>query len=232
MMLIEVVALEAFYGDMQALFGVSLSLTEKECLALVGANGAGKSTILRCLTGLNQKIRGKIRFDGDDIADRPAAHIARAGIAMVPEGRMLFASLTVEENLTMGALTRRSGGWNLKRVYDLFPILAERRSQMAVTLSGGQQQMVAIGRALMSNPRVMLCDEISLGLAPVVVGQIYESFKIIRGEGMSLIVVEQDIARALSVSDRLICLLKGQVTLEAQAASVDMDRLTSAYFGE
>lgn len=232
MKLIEVEALEAFYGDMQALFGVSFALEEKECLALVGANGAGKSTILRSLTGLNQKLRGIIRFDGADIIATSAEVIARSGIAMVPEGRMLFASLTVEENLTMGALTGRKGSWTLARVYELFPILAERKHQMAITLSGGQQQMVAIGRALLSNPRVMLCDEISLGLAPVVVGQIYESFKIIRAEGMSLIVVEQDIKRALSIADRMLCLLKGQVTLEATASTIDMDRLTSAYFGE
>jgi branched-chain amino acid transport system ATP-binding protein len=232
MKLIEVERLEAFYGDMQALFGVSLELAEKECLALVGANGAGKSTLLRCLVGLNQRVRGAIRFDGKDIVGIAAEKIARSGIAMVPEGRMLFAELTVEENLTMGMLTKRTGNWTLPRVYELFPILAERRRQMAITLSGGQQQMVAIGRGLLSNPRVMLCDEISLGLAPVVVGQIYDSFRIIRAEGMSLVVVEQDINRALSVSDRLICLLKGQVTLEARSADVDMTRLTAAYFGE
>jgi branched-chain amino acid transport system ATP-binding protein len=232
MPLIEARTLEAFYGDMQALFGVSFDLAEKECLALVGANGAGKSTLLRSLAGLTARLRGTIRFDGADIAGMPAEAIARMGISLVPEGRMLFASLTVEENLTMGALTRRRGNWTLARVYDLFPILAERRTQMATTLSGGQQQMVAIGRALLSNPRALLCDEISLGLAPVVVGQIYESFNAIRAEGMSLIVVEQDIARAISVSDRLICLLKGQVTLATDTKAVDMDRLTAAYFGD
>lgn len=232
MHLFETERLEAFYGDMQALFGVSLCLAEKECLALVGANGAGKSTMLRCLTGLNREVRGMIRYDGNDLIGMPPENIARLGVAMVPEGRMLFASLTVEENLTMGQLTKRSGNWTLARVYELFPVLAERRKQMAITLSGGQQQMVAIGRALLSNPKVMLCDEISLGLAPVIVGQIYESFKIIRSEGMSLIIVEQDIGRALSVCDRVICLLKGQVTLEARSSDVDMDRLTSAYFGD
>ena len=232
MKLVEVEALEVFYNDMQALFGVSFSLAERECLALVGANGAGKSTILRTLTGLNRKLKGRISFDGADISRTSAETIARAGIAMVPEGRMLFASLTVEENLLMGTRTKRAGNWTLKRVYDLFPVLLERRNQMATTLSGGQQQMVAIGRALMSNPRVLLCDEISLGLAPVVISQIYESFSIIRGEGMALVVVEQDIKRALSVADRMICLLKGQVTLEGDARSIDMDRLTAAYFGE
>ncbi|MDQ0456811.1 ABC transporter ATP-binding protein [Rhizobium paknamense] len=232
MTLIEVEKLDAFYGDMQALFGVSMHLAEKECLALVGANGAGKSTLLRSLTGLNRKIGGKIRFEGNEIAGWSAERIARTGIAMVPEGRMLFPSLTVEENLTMGQLTKRSGNWTLSRVYELFPVLAERRSQAATTMSGGQQQMVAIGRALLSNPRVMLCDEISLGLAPVVVGQIYEAFNTIRAEGMALIVVEQDITRVLSVCDRLLCLLKGQITLEARASAVDMDKLTTAYFGE
>ncbi|EEA04610.1 ABC transporter related [Burkholderia sp. H160] len=229
--IIEVDALEAFYGDMQALFGVSFTLGEGECLALVGANGAGKSTILRALTGLNRKLKGRIRYEGNDITATPAEMIARSGIAMVPEGRMLFASLTVEENLLMGTLTGRSGTWTLERVYELFPVLRERARQMATTLSGGQQQMVAIGRALLSNPRVLLCDEISLGLAPVIVGQIYESFGVIRAEGTAVIVVEQDIKRALTVSDRLICLLKGQVTLEFDAAAADMDRLTSAYFG-
>jgi branched-chain amino acid transport system ATP-binding protein len=232
MKLVEVEALEVFYGDMQALFGVSFALAERECLALVGANGAGKSTILRALTGLNRKLKGRISYDGTDISATSAEAIARAGIAMVPEGRMLFASLTVEENLLMGTRTKRPGNWTLPRVYDLFPVLHERRSQMATTLSGGQQQMVAIGRALMSNPRVLLCDEISLGLAPVVVSQIYDSFSIIRGEGMALVVVEQDIKRALSVADRMICLLKGQVTLEGPASAIDMDRLTAAYFGE
>lgn len=232
MTLIEVEKLDAFYGDMQALFGVSMHLAEKECLALVGANGAGKSTLLRSLTGLNRKIGGKIRFEGKEIAGLSAERIARTGIAMVPEGRMLFPSLSVEENLTMGQLTKRPGNWTLSRVYELFPVLAERRSQMATTMSGGQQQMVAIGRALLSNPRVMLCDEISLGLAPVVVGQIYEAFNTIRAEGMALIVVEQDITRVLSVCDRLLCLLKGQITLEARASAVDMDKLTTAYFGE
>jgi branched-chain amino acid transport system ATP-binding protein len=232
MNLIEVEALEAFYGDMQALFGMSMRLAEGECLALVGANGAGKSTFMRALTGLNRKLRGRIAYQGRDILGLPAETIAKAGIAMVPEGRMLFASLTVEENLTMGLQTGRKGGWTLARVYELFPVLKERRNQMAIVLSGGQQQMVAIGRALMTNPRLMLCDEVSLGLAPVVVGQIYESFRTIRAEGMSLIVVEQDINRALAVADRLICLLKGRITLESDARDVDMHRLTSAYFGE
>jgi len=232
MALVDIKGLEAFYGDMQALFGVDLSIAEGECLALVGANGAGKSTLLRCLTGLIASKTGGITFAGRPI-DRAAAEvIARQGIAMVPEGRMLFASLSVEENLMMGRLTGREGHWTLERVFGLFPILRERRNQAAPTLSGGQQQMVAIGRALMANPKVLLCDEISLGLAPIVVGQIYESFADIRKEGTALLIVEQDIQRAASVADRVMCLLKGRVTLEAPARDLDLARLTAAYFGE
>ncbi len=232
MALVDIKGLEAFYGDMQALFGIDLSLAQGECLALVGANGAGKSTLLRCLTGLIANKTGSISFAGRPI-DRAAAElIAREGIAMVPEGRMLFASLSVEENLMMGRLTGRQGHWTLERVFGLFPILRERRNQAAPTLSGGQQQMVAIGRALMANPKVLLCDEISLGLAPIVVGQIYESFADIRKEGTALLIVEQDIQRAASVADRVVCLLKGRVTLEAPARDLDFARLTAAYFGE
>jgi branched-chain amino acid transport system ATP-binding protein len=233
MNIIELDGLEAFYGDMQALFGVDLALRSGETFALVGANGAGKSTLLRSLCGLVRERRGAIRFDGRDIAAAPPQEIARMGIAMVPEGRMLFRSLSVEENLLMGALNRRHGPWTLERVYGLFPILRERRHQMAPTLSGGQQQMVAIGRALMSNPRVLLCDEVSLGLAPVAVEQIYRCFDAIRAEGLSIVIVEQDIRRVLAFSDRLACLLHGQVTLRAdEAAAVDLDQLTTAYFGE
>jgi branched-chain amino acid transport system ATP-binding protein len=232
MALVDIKGLEAFYGDMQALFGIDLSLAEGECLALVGANGAGKSTLLRCLTGLIASKTGGITFAGRPIGRAAAEVIARQGIAMVPEGRMLFASLSVEENLMMGRLTGREGHWTLERVFGLFPILKERRNQAAPTLSGGQQQMVAIGRALMANPKVLLCDEISLGLAPIVVEQIYESFADIRKEGTALLIVEQDIQRAASVADRVMCLLKGRVTLEAPARDLDLARLTAAYFGE
>jgi branched-chain amino acid transport system ATP-binding protein len=231
MSILEVTGLEAFYGDMQALFGIDVSLAERECLALVGANGAGKTTFARCLTGLIASKRGRIAYRKDDIAGLPAEKVARLGIAMVPEGRMLFASLSVEENLMMGSLNGRSGPWSLKRIYDLFPILQERRNQRAPTLSGGQQQMVAIGRALMANPDLLVCDEISLGLAPIVVGQIYEAFGHIRQEGTALVVVEQDIERALSLADRVICLLKGRVTLSEPARGIDMNRLEAAYFG-
>lgn len=233
MKLIEINNLEAYYGDMQALFGVDLELRPGETFALVGANGAGKSTLLRSMVGLVQDRRGHIRLNGEDIVHTPAEDIAKEGIALVPEGRLLFPSLNVEENLLMGAMNGRSGEWSLQKVYDLFPILDERKKQMVTTLSGGQQQMVAIGRALMSNPRVLLCDELSLGLAPVIVNQIYESFARIRERGLSIIVVEQDIERAISVSDRMACLLHGQITMRVEDTSrVDLDQLSAAYFGE
>lgn len=233
MNIIEIKGLEAYYGDMQALFGVDFDLRPGETFALVGANGAGKSTLLRSMVGLVADRRGEIQLDGTNIANTPAEAIAREGIALVPEGRLLFTSLNVEENLLMGAMNGRTGEWNLQKVYELFPILDERKHQMVTTLSGGQQQMVAIGRALMSNPRVLLCDELSLGLAPVIVNQIYESFARIRERGLSIIVVEQDIERAISVADRMACLLHGQITMRVEDTSqVNLDQLSAAYFGE
>jgi branched-chain amino acid transport system ATP-binding protein len=231
MTLLEVEALDALYGDLQAIFSLTFSVAAGESVALLGANGAGKSTFLKCLVGLIERKRGAVRFDGADISGMPAEAISRLGLALVPEGRMLFHSLTVEENLLMGAVNERPGSWNLSRVYGLFPALRERRRQMPSHLSGGEQQMVAIGRALMSNPRVLLCDEISLGLAPVVVDEIYRSFTDIRGEGTALVIVEQDVKRAYSAADRIYCLLKGRVTLEAVASSLSLADLTRAYFG-
>jgi branched-chain amino acid transport system ATP-binding protein len=231
MNLLEVEGLDVFYGDLQAIFGLALSVAEREAVALVGANGAGKTTFLRALVGLIDSKRGGIRFDGSEIQDSPAERIARLGLGMVPEGRMLFDSLTVEENLLMGKVSRRPGSWTLGRVFDLFPALEERRNHMPRQLSGGQQQMVAIGRALMCNPRLLLCDEISLGLAPVMVGQIYGAFNDIRKEGTALVLVEQDVKRAASACDRIYCLLKGRVSLTANAGDVTIAELTQAYFG-
>jgi len=231
MTLLEVSGLNAFYGDLQAIYDLEFNVAEKESVALLGANGAGKSTFLRSLVGLIDSKSGSVRFAGDDISAVPAEDIARLGLGMVPEGRMLFDSLTVEENLQMGALSRRPGSWTLRRVFDLFPILEERRGSMPTQLSGGQQQMVAIGRALMSNPRLLLCDEISLGLAPVVVEQIYRSFSDIREEGTALVLVEQDVKRAYAAADRVYCFLKGRVSLTAAAKDVSLTQLTQAYFG-
>jgi branched-chain amino acid transport system ATP-binding protein len=231
MTLLEVDALDAFYGDFQALFDLTINVDAGETVALIGANGAGKTTFLKCLVGLIETKRGEIRFAGEPIDREPAERISRLGLSLVPEGRLLFPSLSVEENLTMGALNRRPGSWTLPRVYDLFPVLRERCRQMPNALSGGQQHMVAIGRALMSNPRLLLCDEISLGLAPLVIDQIYASFARIRAEGASIVLVEQDVKRATSASDRVYCLLKGRVTLQGPARGLALDQLSRAYFG-
>ena len=231
MTLLDVQALDAFYGDLQALFGVSLHVEAGETVALIGANGAGKTTFLRSLVGLIDRRRGDVRFAGESITVEPAERISRLGLSLVPEGRLLFPSLNVEENLLMGALNQRPGAWNLARVYQLFPILRERRRQSPNALSGGQQHMVAIGRALMSNPKLLLCDEISLGLAPLVVDQIYASLERIRAEGASIVLVEQDVKRAAGAADRVYCLLKGRVTLHGQARGLGLEQLSRAYFG-
>lgn len=231
MPLLSVSAVNASYGDLQALFGIDFHVEEGEAVALIGANGAGKTTLLKTITGLIGSRQGAIDFDNKSLTGKPAEQIAKAGIALVPEGRMMFASLSVEENLQMGAVTGRSGPWHLKRIYDLFPVLQERRHQSAMRLSGGQQQMVAIGRALMANPKLLLCDEISLGLAPLVVEQVYRAFAEIRKDGLSIVLVEQDVGRARRECSRLYCLLKGRVTLQGSSADFDNDRIAKAYFG-
>lgn len=231
MALLDVNGLQIFYGDLQAVFDMNFTVADGEAVALVGANGAGKSTFLKALVGLNEERSGTMHFDGIDISHMPAEQVSRLGLIMVPEGRLLFDSLTVEENLLMGSLNRRSGRWTLQRVFDLFPMLRERRRMYPGQLSGGQQQMAAIGRALMSNPRLLLCDEISLGLAPVVVEQIYRSFANIRSEGTAVVLVEQDVKRALATSERIYCLLKGRVSLTGPAQGLQPEQLTHAYFG-
>ncbi|MBR0751971.1 ABC transporter ATP-binding protein [Bradyrhizobium jicamae] len=231
MALLEVSGLQVFYGDLQAVFDMDFTVGDGEAVALVGANGAGKSTFLKALVGLNEERKGAVYFDGIDISRMPAEQVSRLGLIMVPEGRLLFDSLTIEENLLMGTVNRRSGTWTLRRVFDLFPILEERRRMYPGQLSGGQQQMAAIGRALMSNPRLLLCDEISLGLAPVMVEQIYRSFADIRREGTAVVLVEQDVKRALGASERVYCLLKGRVSLTGDARETNPERLTQAYFG-
>lgn len=232
MPLLEVSAVDVFHGDLQAVFGLSLELDAGEALALIGANGAGKSTLLRAITGLAPPRRGTVCFGGVPLAGLPAERVATLGVALVPEGRLLFPTLSVEENLLMGTLARRKGAWNLARVYELFPALRELRARPAPRLSGGQQQMVAIGRALMSNPRLLLCDELSLGLAPRVVEEIYQAFAHIRAEGLAIVLVEQDVARACTASDRMLCLLKGRSTLAGPSQGVPRERIAAAYFGD
>jgi branched-chain amino acid transport system ATP-binding protein len=229
--LLQTHGLKSWYGDFQALYGVDFEVREGEMVAIIGANGAGKSTFLKTLTGLLKAPAESVRFEGRAIGGLPPGEIARAGIAMVPEGRRLFPSLTVEENLLMGANTRRRGPWSLERVFSLFPILKERRHHGGTELSGGQQQMVAIGRALMSNPRLLLCDELSLGLAPIVIREIYAALPRICAEGLTAVIVEQDVGMAQQASQRLYCFQEGRVSLSAASDAVTRDQISQAYFG-
>ncbi|OLP60586.1 ABC transporter ATP-binding protein [Xaviernesmea oryzae] len=230
--LIETRGLTAFYGDFQALFGVDIRLEPGETIAVIGANGAGKSTLMRSVSGLIVNRHEMILHRGEPIGALAAPDVMRRGIALVPEGRKLFASLTVEENLKVGACGRQGDGpWTLETIYDLFPILKERRRNPATALSGGQQQMVAIGRALMSNPQILLCDEISLGLAPVVIKDIYAAFSKIRATGAAIVIVEQDIAQALKVADRVYCMMEGRITLSGCPRDLDRADIHAAYFG-
>ena len=224
-------ALTAFYGDAQALFGIDFELAAGEVVAIIGANGAGKSTFMKSITGLVKAAPEQIRFDGEAIGGLAPAQVVRRGIALVPEGRRLFPSLSVEENLKIGATAQRRGPWNLARLYRLFPILEEKRGQPSTSLSGGQQQMVAIGRALMSNPRVLLCDELSLGLAPIIVKEIYDAMPAICAEGMTVAIVEQDVALAQRVSQRVYCFQEGRVSLHGASAALTREQITKAYFG-
>jgi branched-chain amino acid transport system ATP-binding protein len=229
--LLEVNDLDASYGDFQALFGVTLRVAAGQAVAIIGANGAGKSTLLKSIAGLIRARPDAVRLNGVPIGDRPAYAIAARGIALVPEGRRLFASLSVEENLLIGGQLRRPGPWTLRRVYDLFPVLAERAHMPSPALSGGQQQMVALGRALMSNPKLILCDEISLGLAPIVVRDIYARLPSILSDGISLVIVEQDIAQALKAAAQVYCLQEGRVALQGAAHDLTRQAIAAAYFG-
>lgn len=230
--LLDVAGLTAHYGDFQALFGVDLSLHAGETVAIIGANGAGKTTLMRTITGIVRAASGSIALYGKLMAALSAPDVLMAGIAMVPEGRKLFPSLSVEENLLIGAHARKvAGPWNLDAIYDLFPILRERRLSSGTALSGGQQQMVAIGRALMSNPRVLLCDEISLGLAPVIIRDIYAAVPKIKASGAAMIVEEQDIGQALKIADRVYCMMEGRVTLTGTPATLSRTAIHNAYFG-
>ncbi len=229
--LIETHALTAHYGDAQALFGIDFRLNAGEVVAIIGANGAGKSTFLKALTGLVKAPRDAVRWRGQPVGSLSPGAIVRLGLAMVPEGRRLFPSLTVEENLRMGAFARRAGPWTLQRLFRLFPVLEQKRRTPATALSGGQQQMVAIGRALVANPTVLLCDELSLGLAPIVIKEIYDAVPQLTREGMSLVIVEQDVAVAQRVSQRVVCFQEGRVSLEGESDALSREQISRAYFG-
>jgi branched-chain amino acid transport system ATP-binding protein len=235
MALLETRELSAFYGDFQALYGITLAVEPGETIAIIGANGAGKTTFLKSVAGLIASPASAVFFEGRDIGVMPAFAIVGLGIALVPEGRRLFPSLTVEENLLLGAHARGRragfGHWRLETVYRLFPALEERRHTAATALSGGQQQMVAIGRGLMSNPKLLLCDEMSLGLAPVVIHDIYAALPDVKAQGTSLLIVEQDIKQALAIADRVYCFQEGRVTLQGRPRDLTHDAIHAAYFG-
>ena len=231
MRLLEIDAVNSSYGDIQALFSISLDVEEGQTAAIIGANGAGKSTLLSVIAGLTEADTGDIRFDGASIRRVPAHMRVGIGISLVPEGRRVFPSLTIEENLRIGTYRGRPGPWDLGAVYDLFPILRERASRSGAVLSGGEQQALAIGRALMANPRLLLLDEVSLGLAPVIVKQLYEALPSITARGATILLVEQSVDQALAAADWVYCLLEGRISLKGAPGELTRAQITTAYFG-
>lgn len=231
MSLLSVEDLVVRHGLLQAVRGVTFGIERGETLALVGANGAGKTTLLRAIAGAHQAASGRVGFDGADLSGVPSHERVRKGIALVPEGRRLFVQMTVEENLLLGRAGGRPGDWSVDKVLDTFPNLKPRRHAKAGHLSGGEQQATAIGRALMSNPDLLLLDEVSLGLSPLVVDRVYASLQGLISSGTTIILVEQDLNRALSVSNKVICMLEGRIVLAGDSKSVSRDEVTKAYFG-
>jgi len=229
--LLEVSELTVHHGQLKALDQVSFQVLPGEVYAIIGANGAGKSTLLRTVAGLHHPTAGSIRYDGKDVTRLRPERRATAGLVMVPEGRRLFPSLTLEENLQVGAAHAREGEWTIERVYELFPWMRDRRKQRTEQMSGGEQQSVAIGRALVASPRVLLLDELSLGLAPVVVQRIYAMLPEILATGITAVIVEQDVSQALRVATHIHCLLEGHTTLQSTPAQVSAQQVEAAYFG-
>jgi branched-chain amino acid transport system ATP-binding protein len=228
---LEVRDLTVHHGQLRAISDVSLAVSPGEVYAIIGANGAGKSTLMRTIAGLHFPTSGQILFDGADVTMRRPEKRATSGISMVPEGRRLFPSLTLEENLKVGASYARRGPWDIPAVYEVFPFMKERRRQRTAQLSGGEQQMVAIGRALVANPRLLLLDELSLGLAPVIVQRIYDVLPRILESGVTVLLVEQDVSQARRVASHLHCLLEGHTTLQGSPAEFTSEQVEAAYFG-
>jgi branched-chain amino acid transport system ATP-binding protein len=228
---LQVRNLTVHHGQLRALSDVSLQVAEGEVYAIIGANGAGKTTLMRTIAGLHSPTGGSVVFDGRDVTRLRPEQRAKAGIVMVPEGRRLFPSLTLEENLRVGATYARKGPWTIERAYETFPFMRERRAQKTAQLSGGEQQQVAIGRALVANPRVLLLDELSLGLAPVIVQRIYDALPRILESGITVLLVEQDVSQARRVAGHLQCLLEGRTTLEGESEDFTPDQIEAAYFG-
>lgn len=231
MEILQIENLDVFYGDFQAIYSLDLRVNKGETLAVIGANGAGKSTLMKTIAGVVPVAHGSIRYLGKSIENLQSYKRVSAGISLTPEGRKIFRSLSVEENLKVGAHTKRKGPWNLQTVYDAFPLVSERRDRLGINLSGGEQQAAAIGRALMSNPELLLLDEVSLGLAPVVVEQIYAALPQITEQGTTVLLVEQDVIQALKVADRVQCLLEGKTVLEGAPGDLSRGAIANAYFG-
>lgn len=228
---LSVANLQVFYGEFQALFGISLDVNVGETVAIIGANGAGKTTLLRTIAGALKPAQGEITYRGSSIVGQPAYALSKRGIALVPEGRRIFPSLTVQENLSLGSFNGRKGQWTLEKIHALFPVLQERANMPGIDMSGGEQQMLAIGRALLSNPELILMDEISLGLAPVIVKDLYRVVRAIAQQGATVVIVEQDVTRSLQAADRVYCLLEGRVSLEGKPSELKHEDVTKAYFG-
>jgi branched-chain amino acid transport system ATP-binding protein len=231
MSLLSITALDVRHGLLQAVRDVSFQVDQGETVALVGANGAGKTTLLRAIAGAHRASRGQIHFDGSDITAKPTYRRVAMGIALVPEGRRLFAAMTVEENLQIACASGRKGEWTVDRVMDTFPLLKPRRKARCGTLSGGEQQATAIGRALMTNPRLLLLDEVSLGLSPLAVDLVYKSVESLIAAGATILLVEQDLKRALKVANRVMCMLEGRIVVEGSAKTLTREQITQAYFG-
>lgn len=231
MSLLEVRNVEAHYGQLRALSSVDLSVAEGETVAVIGANGAGKSTLLETISGSLACTAGELLFAGAPIRHLPCHQRVSLGISLVPEGRRVFPSLSVHENLQVGAWVKRPGPWRPQKIYELFPLLAKRRDQLAGNLSGGEQQALAIGRGLMSNPRLLLLDEASLGLAPIVVRHLYAAMPLIVEQGTAVLLVEQDIGQAVAVASRVYCLLEGRVVLSGRPDELTREQISAAYFG-
>jgi branched-chain amino acid transport system ATP-binding protein len=229
--LLSIENLSVYHGQFRAVSGVDITVGAGEIVSIIGANGAGKSSLLKAIVGQVDRVEGAIRFEGEDLAGQPTAQIVKKGVALVPEGRRLFPSLTVEENLAVGWEVGRRGEIGFDEIYTYFPVLREKRRQLSRELSGGQQQMVAVGRALLANPKLLLCDEISLGLAPTIIKDLYEIIPTIRARGIGILVVEQDITRSLAVADRFYCLLEGKMNLTGRPADVTHDTVVKHYFG-
>jgi branched-chain amino acid transport system ATP-binding protein len=232
--LLKISNIDVFYGTLQALWGVSLIVKPGEIVALIGSNASGKSTLINTISGVMHPAKGTIEFDGRDISTSEPFQIVALGISQVPEGRRIFPEMSILDNLILGSYNRQARSnkeQNLKKVYEHFPILEERKNQLAKTLSGGEQQMLAIGRGLMSDPRLMLFDEISLGLAPKVTDELYKAVREIRAKGITILLVEQNVRRSLKEADRAYIIKTGRIVLEKKVAELQGEEIKHAYFG-